>query len=771
MSLRDLVFNIFARDKTGRAFDAVSRKMDGLDRRAKAAKATLAGAGLGAGLTAPLAGFGTSILRAAGDFEAAMNRVSAVAGTSETELAALTAEAKRLGETTQFSASQAAEGIEILAKNGLSAADILGGALSSSLTLAAASGAELGDASDIATDVMQQFGKRAGELAPLVDGITGVLTASKFGIDDYRLALAQAGGVAGGVGVEFEDFNAAIAATSSLFASGSDAGTSFKTFLQSLNPKSKAAGRAMQELGLEFFDAGGNMKSMAEIAQELQDGLSGLSEESRNAALSTIFGSDAMRTAIGLAEQGAEGIGTLHEAIGKSSATEQAEARLAGFNGQMKKLASAFEGLKLAIADSGFLGFVTDMALGLTSLLSWLAQADPVLLKFATALGVAATIAGPLIVTLGVFSLAVGAISAPVALVIAGIAAFGAALYALWEPIKLVAGFIADQFIAAWEGLKTAFDLAINSPLEFAEKLGELLLSFNPLVLAVKGLGEIFEWLFPNAMESIKKLVSGAKEWLLDRLTGIFDSVKQKIADVGDAFYDLWDRVVGHSYIPDLVDDIGTEMARLDSKFVDPAIKANEKVAGSFRDLAEGAADDLADLAKNGDLTMRSFYDTILAAGERWRDQMLDEVFDKLAKAASDKLSGIGGKGGSGGGGGGFLNSLINFGASLFGGSGGGSGDALTDALNAAGASAQAPAFNTGGEAALIGGRGGVDRNLVRLRLSEGERVQVTRRGQNPASANVTVNITTPNPAAFQASRVQLAGQISRAVAYGQRGM
>lgn len=79
--------------------------------------------------------------------------------------------------------------------------------------------------------------------------------------------------------------------------------------------------------------------------------------------------------------------------------------------------------------------------------------------------------------------------------------------------------------------------------------------------------------------------------------------------------------------------------------------------------------------------------------------------------------------------------------------------------------------MDTGGEAAMVGGRGGVDRNLVRLRLSEGERVQVTRRGQAPASANVTVNISTPNPAAFQASRVQVAGQISRAVAFGQRGM
>ncbi|WP_108263288.1 phage tail tape measure protein [Mangrovicoccus ximenensis] len=266
------------------------------------------GQGLSLAVTAPLAGIGAVSLRTAGNFEASMNRIRATLGASGAEMKALGDIAQELGRTTKFSATEAADAVEMLAKNGLGAADILGGALSASLSLAAASGAALSTASDIATDVMMQFGKEAGDLGAVVDGITGVLVNSKFGIDDYALALAQSGGVAGSVGVSFEDFNAAIAATSSLFASGSDAGTSLKTMLQRLVPASGPAAAAMERLGLEFFDAQGNMKDMRDIAQELQDGLSGLSEEAQNDALSTIFGTDAMRSAIGLAKGGAAAI-------------------------------------------------------------------------------------------------------------------------------------------------------------------------------------------------------------------------------------------------------------------------------------------------------------------------------------------------------------------------------------------------------------------------------------------------------------------------------
>ena len=147
-------------------------------------------------------------------------------------------------------ATQAADAIEMLATNGLSMTEILDGAARSTVLLANATNADFSVAASVATDSMALFGIQASDMAQAVNGITGVTIASKFGINDYALALAQGGGVAAAVGVSFDDFNTTIAAISPYFGSGSDAGTSFKTFLQRLVPASGAATTAMKELGL-----------------------------------------------------------------------------------------------------------------------------------------------------------------------------------------------------------------------------------------------------------------------------------------------------------------------------------------------------------------------------------------------------------------------------------------------------------------------------------------------------------------------------------------
>ncbi|NDW30638.1 phage tail tape measure protein, partial [Salipiger sp. PrR007] len=223
-----------------------------------------------------LVAFGKGALDVGRQFQAMMQRVQAATAASVQEAASLEAAAKRLGGTTAFTAMQAAEAIEVLAKNGVAVSSILGGALDASLALASALGAELAPSADLVTDLMAQFSLEAAALPDVVDRVTGAAFTSKFGFDDLRLAIGQAGGVAGTAGVELTDFLTSLSATASNFSSGQDAGTSFKTFVQRLTPESKQAAAAMQELGLEFFDARGKMKTMAEIAGELQEGLAGL---------------------------------------------------------------------------------------------------------------------------------------------------------------------------------------------------------------------------------------------------------------------------------------------------------------------------------------------------------------------------------------------------------------------------------------------------------------------------------------------------------------
>ena len=174
-----------------------------------------------------------------------------------------------LDPNLKVTATEAADAIQQLVANGVPLKDVLDGAAHSTVLLANATGADFATAGNIASDVMSIFKLKTDDLAGAVSNISGVVNESKFTINDYRLALAQGGGVASAAGVSFKDFNATIAAISPLFASGSDAGTSFKTLIQDLNPKSKEAAKAMRQLGLEFYDANGNMKSMSDIAGEL----------------------------------------------------------------------------------------------------------------------------------------------------------------------------------------------------------------------------------------------------------------------------------------------------------------------------------------------------------------------------------------------------------------------------------------------------------------------------------------------------------------------
>ncbi len=304
-------------------------------------------------LTGSLVLFAKSALDVAKTFEASMKRVQAATRAPEDQIERLALKAKALGATTAFTATGAADAIEVLARNGLGVAEILGGALDATLSMAGALGGELAPSADLATDLMQQFGLAADELPRIADRIAGAALTSKFGFDDLRQAIGQAGGVAGKFGVDIDGFLTALSATASGFSSGADAGTSFKTFLQRLTPESKEARTAIADLGLEFFDAQGNLQTMENIAGQLQTALAGLSQEARQSSLKTIFGTDAIRTALLLADVGAEGFANLQGQVQAVSAAEQTEVRMQGLEGALREVASAWEALQLRSAEAG----------------------------------------------------------------------------------------------------------------------------------------------------------------------------------------------------------------------------------------------------------------------------------------------------------------------------------------------------------------------------------------------------------------------------------
>lgn len=377
--------------RTGKDLDRIGQKMASI------------GQSLSLKITLPVLAASAGVLKMAGDFESAMNRVEAATGAAGDQLQALRDQAKAFGADKRFTATaqEAATVMEMLAKNGLSVTQILDGATEATLKLAAATGSDFAPAADLATDVVQQFGMQASDLQGVVDKVTGALIASKFDFQDYALAVGQAGGVAGGLGVSFEEFNTAIAATSSLFASGSDAGTSFKNFMVRLVPTSDEAASVMAKLGLRFFEADGRMKSLANIAQQLREKLGGLADEAQTEALTKMFGTDAMRTAIGLMNLGADGINRLSGEIAKASAQTQMEARMKGLNGGLTQLRKSVESLAIALGDSGFLAAAARFIEALADMVRWTAQLPSSLLKLVGVMAAVAAAVGPVIFVFG----------------------------------------------------------------------------------------------------------------------------------------------------------------------------------------------------------------------------------------------------------------------------------------------------------------------------------------------------------------------------------
>lgn len=300
---------------------------------------------------AVIAGFGAATVAGVGmavksfaDFDKQMSSVKAATHETAGNMDALRQAAIDAGADTSFSAVEAAQGIEELAKAGVATKDILGGGLNGALSLAAAGALGVGEAAEIAASALTQF-KLSGDKVPhIADLLAAGAGKAQGSVQDLGAALNQSGLVAASTGLTIEETTGALASFASAGLTGSDAGTSFKTMLMSLNPNSKEAAQLMDELGIHAYDAQGNFIGMSEYAGVLQNSLKGLSDEQRNATLKTLFGSDAVRAANILYEQGAAGIEKWESAVNDAGyAAETAAMMQDNLAGDIEKLGGSLD--------------------------------------------------------------------------------------------------------------------------------------------------------------------------------------------------------------------------------------------------------------------------------------------------------------------------------------------------------------------------------------------------------------------------------------------
>ena len=287
-------------------------------------------------------GVGAAV-KAYADFDKEMSNVRAVSGATSVEMKALSEAALNAGARTKFSASEAAQATSELAKVGMSTADILGGALDGALDLAAAGNLDLAQAAEIAGQTMKIFGLHGKDVVTIADALASGANKSAADVTDLSQALSQSGLQAAQTGLSMTDTVGVLALFADNALKGSDAGTSLKTMLARLNPSTKEAAIAMKDLGLDFFDAQGNFIGVEKAAGLLKAQLSGLTVEQRQAALQTIFGSDAIRAATVLYSAGADGVREYVTAVQDQGAAQRVAAI------QMDNLAGDWEALSGSI--------------------------------------------------------------------------------------------------------------------------------------------------------------------------------------------------------------------------------------------------------------------------------------------------------------------------------------------------------------------------------------------------------------------------------------
>ncbi len=313
------------------------------------------------------------------DFDAAMSSVAAASGETGQSLAELRDLALELGAASQYSAAEAAEGIENLSKAGVQTQDILGGALKGSLDLAAAGQIAVGDAAEYMATALTQFSLAGSEATHVADLLAAGAGKAQGEVADMALALDYAGVPAANLGVSIEQTAGAVALLAKNGIIGEKAGTSLRGMLASLTSPSTVAAQTMKNLSIEVFDAQGNFIGLDGVAGQLRKRLNGLTQEERAYALGKIFGNEQMQAANVLYREGARGVRDWTREVNDSGfAAEQAAQKTDNLNGDIERLGGALDSLFIGSA-SGANGPLRQSVQTLTSLVELIdALPDPV---------------------------------------------------------------------------------------------------------------------------------------------------------------------------------------------------------------------------------------------------------------------------------------------------------------------------------------------------------------------------------------------------------
>lgn len=297
---------------------------------------------------------GVAAIKMAADFDASMSTVQANTGASADEMAQLRQAAIDAGADTVYSATESADAINELGKAGLSTSDILSGGLSGALNLAASDGMEVGQAAEYMSSAMAQFNLTGADATHIADLLAAGAGEALGNVSDFGEALNNVGSTANKFGLSIDTTVGTLAAFAHQGIIGAEAGTQLRSVLLALTNQTEKQRKATEEYGITLYDAQGNFVGMSSLAGQLKEKLGGLTQEQRNSAMATMFGSYAIQGANVLYAEGASGIDEWTKKVSQSGyAADLAAKKNDNLKGDLENLSGSFESLMISLGEGG----------------------------------------------------------------------------------------------------------------------------------------------------------------------------------------------------------------------------------------------------------------------------------------------------------------------------------------------------------------------------------------------------------------------------------
>ncbi|NIK10927.1 phage tail tape measure protein [Alkalibacillus almallahensis] len=527
------------------------------------------------GVTTPLLGAAGAALKVGMDFEEGMSQVQAVSGSTNEEMEKLEDQAKEFGSTTRFSATEAASGMEFLGRAGFETNEILD-SMPGLLDLAASGNMELGQAANIASNIISGFNMKASEAGRVSDALAATAASANTDVNGLGQAMANVAPVAADLDINFESLSAAVGTMADAGIEGSRSGRMLRQGILRLSDPTGEAASLMEDLNLNIFDAEGNMRDFPDVVGELEGAFSDMESEARTAAMATIFGAESTAGWSALLNRGADDLSDYTDELQNSegAAADMAETMEDNGKGALREFRSAAEGAGIEIAEH-LLPPVTDLIEQGTDLARKFGELEDDTQKniikmgaFAAAIGPAALVAGNLTTAIGGIvrtggSLAgvlgrssgaglLGRIGAmgmggPVGLAVGGVGALAAGVYTLkkrsedanevsLETIdsKLKEKEANDELIDKYEDLQRQSQLSQD---EF-----ERYIDLNSRLGEAESDKEISN--IKDEMEELREK-SGFSNDQLDDMVGLNETLVEKLPGATDEITEQGERVAG----------------------------------------------------------------------------------------------------------------------------------------------------------------------------------------------------------------------------------